>query len=62
MDLLKDLKMSVLNFRLVMMYIIHKMLVLLKNQLKCLKDSIFECFFLRSMIDFYFFLNFHNIY
>ena len=45
MDLLKDLKMSVLNFRLVMMCIIHKMLVLLKNQLKCLKDSIFECFF-----------------
>ena len=45
MDLLKDLKMSVLNFRLVMMYIIHKILVLLKNQLKYLKDSIFECFF-----------------
>ena len=30
-DLLKDLKMSLLNFSFAMVYIIHKMLVLLKN-------------------------------
>ena len=28
-----------------MIYIIHKMLVLLKNHLNYLKDSILECFF-----------------
>ena len=44
MDLLK-------NF--VMIYIIHRMLVLLKNNLNYLKDSIFECF-LRSIIDYFF--------
>ena len=54
-DLLEDLKMSLLNFSFVMIYIIHKMLVLLKNNLNYLKDSIFECF-LRSIIYFYFFL------
>ena len=45
MDLLEDLKMTLLNFNLVMIYIIHKMLVLLKNHLNYLKDSILECFF-----------------
>ena len=45
MDLLEDLKMSLLNFNFVMVYIIHKMLILLKNHLNCLKDSIFESFF-----------------
>ena len=44
MDLLQDLKMSLLNFNFVMIYIIHKMLVLLKNHLNYLKYSIFECF------------------
>ena len=45
MDLLEDFKMPLLNFNFVMMYIIHKMLVvLLKNYLNYLKDSIFECF------------------
>ena len=43
MDLLKDLKMSLLNFSFVMIYIIHKMLVLLKNHLN----------FLRSIVDFF---------
>ena len=38
MDLLKD-------FNFVMIYIIHKMFVLLKNNLNYLKDSIFKCFF-----------------
>ena len=50
MDLLKDLKMSLLNFNFVMIYIIHKMLVLLKNNLNYLKD------FLRRIIEFSFFL------
>ena len=45
MDLLEDLKISLLNFSFVMIYIIHKMLVLLKNNLNYLKDSIFGCFF-----------------
>ena len=45
MDLLENLEMSFLTFKLVMIYIIHKMQVLLKNQPNYLKDSIFECFF-----------------
>ena len=45
MDLLEDLKMPLVNFNFVMIYIIHKMLVLLKNHLNYLKSSIFECFF-----------------
>ena len=45
MDLLEDLKMSLLNFDFVMIYIIHKMSVLLKTHLNYLKDNIFECFF-----------------
>ena len=36
MDLLKDLKMSLLNFNFIMTYIIHKMLVLIKNNLNIL--------------------------
>ena len=50
-DLLKDLKMSLLNFNFVMIYIIHKMLVLIKNNLNYLKvgllpskKNIFICF------------------
>ena len=38
-----------------MIYIIHRILVLLKNHLNYFKYSNFECF-LRSIIDFYFFL------
>ena len=45
MDLLKYLKMSLLSFSFVMIYIIHEMLVLPKNHLNYLKDKIFECFF-----------------
>ena len=56
MDLLNDLKMSLLNFHFVLIYITHK------NHLNYLKDSILECF-LRRIIDVYFFLIyfFHNI-
>ena len=52
MDLLDGLKISLLNFyHFFMIYIFHKILVLLKN-------NIFKCF-LRSIIHFYnFFLNF----
>ena len=45
MDLLEDLKMSLLNFSFIMIYIIQKMLVLLKNHLNYFKDNIFKCFF-----------------
>ena len=37
--------MSLLNFNFAMIYIIHKMLALLKNHLKYLQDNILECFF-----------------
>ena len=63
MDLLKDLKMSLLNISFFMVYTFHKILVLIKNYLNYLKDNIFECF-LRSIIYFYFFKKinfFHNI-
>ena len=36
--------MSLSNFSFVMIYIIHKMFLLLKNHLNFLKDSIFESF------------------
>ena len=45
MDLLEDLRMPLLSFNFLVIYIIHKMLVLLKNYLNYLKDRIFECFF-----------------
>ena len=44
MNLLEDSRMSLLNFNFVMIYIIHKILVLIKNHLNYLKDDIFECF------------------
>ena len=34
--------MSVLNFEFVKIYIIHKILVLIKNHMNYLKDNIFE--------------------
>ena len=47
MDLLEDLKVSFLNFNLliVKIYIIYKMLVLLKSPLNYHKDNILECLF-----------------
>ena len=45
MDLLKDLKWSLLYFNFIIIYTIHKILVLIKNHLTYLKDNIFECFF-----------------
>ena len=49
MDLLKDLKISVLNVSFVTIYIIRKMLVLLQNHPYFL-DPIFEPF-LKSLMD-----------
>ena len=46
-DLLEDLKMSLLNFNFAIIYIIHKMLVMLKNNLNYL---IFECFIMEHNI------------
>ena len=65
MDLLKDLKMQLLNLSFIMIYTIHKILVLIKNQLNYLKGNIFECFFKEHnilFIFFYFFLFFFKIY
>ena len=45
MDLLKDLKMSLLSFIFITIYTIHKILELIKNHLNYLKDNIFERFF-----------------
>ena len=45
MDLLENLKMSLLNFIFVMIYIIHKMLLLIKNNLNYLKSNIFRMLF-----------------
>ena len=50
MDWLEDLRISLLNLNFVMIYVIHKTLVLIKIHLNYLKDNIFECFF-RSIID-----------
>ena len=47
MDLIEDLKMLHLSFSFAMIYIVHKMLVLLKNHLNYLKDKILECFFIK---------------
>ena len=58
MDLLKDLTMSLLNFNFLMIYIIHKMLLLLKNHLNYLKSSTFEWFFKEYIRLFIFFKTF----
>ena len=60
MDLLEDLKIFLLNFSFVMIYIIHKMLVLLKNHMNYLKDKVFECF-LKKCNGLFFNDFFHNI-
>ena len=49
-DLFEDIKMlqefhTLLNFNFFMIYIIHKILVLLKNHLNCSRDNIFKSFF-----------------
>ena len=66
MDLLGDLKTSRLNFIFVMIYIyiIHIIMVVLKNHLNYLKDNIFECFlkeFNRILLFYFFNICFYNI-
>ena len=39
-----DSRISLLNFNFVVIYIIHKILVLIKNPMIYLKDNIFEFF------------------
>ena len=58
MDLLQGLKISLLNFNFVMIYIFHKSIV--KNIASITLKIVFSNAFLRSIIDFYFFL-FHKI-
>ena len=45
MELLEDLRMSLLSFNFVMIYIIQKILGWVKNQLNYLEDNICKCFF-----------------
>ena len=40
-----DLRISILNLNFAMIYIIHKILVLIKNPMNYFKDNIFEFFF-----------------
>ena len=54
-DLLEDLIMSVLNSNFVTIHITQKSLAWIRNHMNYLQDKIFECF-LRSIINFYFFL------
>ena len=69
MDLLEDLKMLRLNFsflilllNFVMIYIIFKMLVLLKNHLSYFKDNIFKSFYKKYTFIFFEKIDFcHNI-
>ena len=52
MDLLNHLKMSLPNFSFVMIYIIHKLLVWLKNKFTTF-TIVFSNAFLRRIIDFF---------
>ena len=57
-NLLEDLTMSIVNFNILMIYIIHKTLVLLKNHLNYHKYNIFKCFFKKyDRLLFYFSFN-----
>ena len=51
MNLLKYL----INFTFIIVYVIHKMLVFLNDNVNCLKYSIFECFFNECNRFFFFF-------
>ena len=58
-----NLRISFLNFNFAMIYIIHKILVLIKNCLYYLKDNIFEFFFKKydRLLFFKKIIFFHNI-
>ena len=59
-----DLRISLLNLSFAMNYIIHKILVLIKNRINYFKDNIFKCFFKKYNRLFFFkkVIFFHNIY
>ena len=40
-----DLRISLLNFNFIMIHIVHKFLVLIKNHMSYFKDNIFKCIF-----------------
>ena len=48
-----------LSFSFVMIYIIHKIFLLLKNHLNYLKDNLFECFFKKKS---FLFFSFYSIF
>ena len=54
-DLLDDLKTSLLNFNFVMIYVIDKTLLSLKNHLKYVKDFFKEIYFTFILLLFFFF-------
>ena len=58
-----DLKILLFNFNFAMNYIIHKILVLIKNHMNYFKDNIFKCFFKKyNRLLFFKKINFfHNI-
>ena len=61
--ILEDLRISLLNFSFVMIYIIHEILVLIKSYLNYFKYNTFECFLKNyNRLLLFFKINFfHNI-
>ena len=58
-----DLRITLLNFNFVMIHIIYKILVLIKDHMNDLKDNIFEFFFKKynRLLIFKKIIFFHNI-
>ena len=52
-----NLKKSLLNFSLIIIYTIHKILVMIKSHLNYPQDNIFECFFKKHNILFLIFFS-----
>ena len=52
--------MSLLNYNYVTVYIIHKILVLIKNHLNYLKDNIFKFFFKKNYRLLTFFITYND--
>ena len=58
-----DLRISLLNFNFAMIYLIHKILILIKNQLNYFKNNVFEFFFKKyNRLSFFFYYFFFIIY
>ena len=65
---IRNFKNVTLNFNFVMVYTVHKILVLLKDHLNYLKDNALECYFKKYNIllfyyyyYYYYYYYFHNI-